>query len=341
MIILFTGVPGAGKTLNAIKFIAEDPQFKDRPVYYFGIKELTLPWTQLTDQEVKEWYDLPRGAVIVIDECQNVFPLRNVRAEAPVHVSHLNTHRHYGMDIVLITQHPRLLDSSVRPLVGQHQHFERKYGWSRVKRITFEKCQENTDARSARDLAQIKQVQFDKKYYGVYKSAEVHTHKARVPLKLVAALAFLALIVPGWLWLTADHLGERVDPDDVNAGVTSSESRNGAVETPIRSKQKTADEIAVLPLDSAEYMKLYKPRIMGVPATAPIYDNLTQPVEAPKTYCVSWRSKDGVDNCECYTQQITQVNMPFQACKNIVNNRMWDPTLSTQKYNSGGQMIEG
>ncbi|MCP8686068.1 zonular occludens toxin domain-containing protein [Marinobacterium sedimentorum] len=340
MIFLFTGVPGAGKTLNAIKFVAEDEQFKDRPVFYFGIRELTLPWHELSPDDVKTWYELPHGSVVFIDECQNVFPPRNVRGEAPPHVSHLNTHRHYGIDIVLITQHSRLIDTSVRPLVGQHQHYERKYGWTRVKRIIFEKCQDNTDSKAAREFAQIKQVSFDKKYFGIYKSAEVHTHKARVPLKLVLIFLFLGVLLPGFLYKAYGHLSSRGEVEETSTEPQSATGRLDLKEKPVQSNQKSADEIAKLPLDPAEYMKLYRPRIAGIPSTAPIYDELMMPVEAPKTYCVSWR-KEEIDHCQCYTQQITKINMSFSACKNIVNHRMWDPTLKTATYSSEGSPIDG
>lgn len=351
MIILATGVPGAGKTLNTIKFVCEDDQFKDRPVFYFNIKEVTFDWIELGDHKeldnpdlppsVYHWYDLPSGSVVFIDECQSIFPPRNVRADAPKHVEQLNTHRHLGIDIVLITQHPRLIDSSVRALVGMHVHYERKYGWTRVKRITFEKCQDNTDAKAARELAQIKQINFPKEYYGTYKSAELHTHKARIPLKLVLAIGFMALIPFIW-YFVGDRLSDRAGGDVVptEASFPTDQATGLNLNSQNRiSRPKTVDDVAKMPLDPEEYLKLYKPRVSGIPHTAPIYDDLVQPTEVPKTLCTSYR-KQGVDHCQCFTQQITRIEMSFAACKNIVNHRMWDPTLKPVTYNSEGTVID-
>jgi zona occludens toxin len=120
----------------------------------------------------------------------------------------------------------------------------------------------------------------------------------------------------------------------------SATNRLNLKEKPVQSNQKSADEIAKLPLDPAEYMTLYRPRIAGLPSTAPIYDDLMMPVEARKAYCVSWRKAE-VDHCQCYTQQITKSTMSYSACKNIVNHRMWDPTLKTATYSSEGNPIDG
>ena len=58
MLYLFTGSPGSSKTINIIKLICENEQFKNRPVYYYNVKEVTLkykdeegiehPWHELT-----------------------------------------------------------------------------------------------------------------------------------------------------------------------------------------------------------------------------------------------------------------------------------------------------
>jgi hypothetical protein len=34
----------------------------------------------------------------------------------------LEIHRHYGIDFLFITQHPQLLDTTIRALVGMHRH---------------------------------------------------------------------------------------------------------------------------------------------------------------------------------------------------------------------------
>ncbi|WVA28241.1 hypothetical protein PCP40_33405 (plasmid) [Pseudomonas aeruginosa] len=56
----------------------------------------------------------------MIDEAQRVFGNDGSRAR-PEKVTRFETHRHQGLDIHLITQHPSLLCTPVRKLVGKHQ----------------------------------------------------------------------------------------------------------------------------------------------------------------------------------------------------------------------------
>ncbi|WUZ22947.1 hypothetical protein PCP53_32345 (plasmid) [Pseudomonas aeruginosa] len=63
----------------------------------------------------------------MIDEAQRVFGNDGTRAR-PEKVTRFETHRHQGLDIHLITQHPSLLCTPVRKLVGKHINFIRPYG---------------------------------------------------------------------------------------------------------------------------------------------------------------------------------------------------------------------
>ena len=40
MLYLYTGVPGAGKTLYAVSNLVKRKDFKDRPIFVDGIKDL-------------------------------------------------------------------------------------------------------------------------------------------------------------------------------------------------------------------------------------------------------------------------------------------------------------
>lgn len=87
MITLITGTPGASKTLNAIDLVLNDPAFQERPVYVYNIELLApgeaLGWQTLDLEQAKAWYDLPHGAVIILDECQDLFPRRNSATKCP------------------------------------------------------------------------------------------------------------------------------------------------------------------------------------------------------------------------------------------------------------------
>jgi hypothetical protein len=101
MINLSTGLPGAGKTLFTIAFVKELADKEKRPVFYSGITDLALDWQEI---DAEKWMDAPDGALIVIDECQRIFRPRGSAAKVPEYVSALETHRHKGLDLFLISE---------------------------------------------------------------------------------------------------------------------------------------------------------------------------------------------------------------------------------------------
>jgi zona occludens toxin len=70
-------------------------------------------------------------------------------------------------------------------------------------------------------------------------------------------------------------------------------------------------------LTKAEYLLANEPRIAGLAYTAPIYDKVTEPEEAPvPVACIESASK----GCKCYSQQATLLSMPQDLCRQIVRN---------------------
>jgi zona occludens toxin len=76
-------------------------------------------------------------------------------------------------------------------------------------------------------------------------------------------------------------------------------------------------------LSTSEWLAEQKPRIDGLPHTAPAYDDLAKPqsVPAPQA-CVEMGNK-----CKCYTDQATPIEVPDDMCKNIVKNGIYLPHL--------------
>ena len=68
---LFSGINGSGKTLSAIRTVLTDPKFAiqddkgkevaKRPVYYYGIQDCALPWTELDADGEKTGAIFPLG----------------------------------------------------------------------------------------------------------------------------------------------------------------------------------------------------------------------------------------------------------------------------------------
>lgn len=315
MIYLITGTPGASKTLNTLKLVCESDTFKGREIYYFNISELQLPWTQLGEDEIKRWFDLPHGAVIVVDEAQGIFPQRPPTRTAPEHVERLAQHRHSGYDFVLVTQNPKMLDSTVRYLVERHIHFERQFGLESAKQLSWEKCVDDPNNESRKSLAVVKRVAFDKKYYGLYKSAEVHTVKKQIPFKVFAPFILLAVVIVVGYWRFQERYGTKPAP----VAVAPAPHQSSTVLT----SQPKQDREPVKTLQ--DYVDERTPRLHDVPSSAPIYDKLTVVKSFPRPQCLMFKTSG---KCNCFTQQATPLDISYAACVNYVKNGYFDATKS-------------
>lgn len=311
MLYFVTGVPGSSKTLNVIKFVRDT--FKDRPIYYHNIAELKLPWTQITREQVFSWYDYPDGSLFIIDEAQQLFPPRKSNAETPQHIARLDTHRHRAFDFVIITQHPTLVDAALRRFVTEHWHFVRPFGMSYAKRYMWSDCCNDPQSKSQQKTALASRVQFDKSIYGLYKSAEVHTAKPRVP-SIVIGLVFMLLAVPALLYFYFERHSDTQDAQTAHEPAAQSAAIADEETGPIFGGN---DEMT-----KERWLSLRMPRIPGLPWTAPIYDELQKPVSFPRPQCLIFRKK-----CRCYSQQATRMDgIGDKVCIDIVNNGYFDAT---------------
>lgn len=305
MIVLLTGLPGNGKTLYALNWVKAKAEKEGRPVFYSGIRDLNtavLPWTEF---EPERWMELPAGSIVVIDECQRVFRPRMHGTAVPPFVAALETHRHLGIDLVFITQHPMLVDSNVRRLVGLHFHAVRKFGtqaatiheWGSVK----ENCDKNREGSVRHDF------KYPKAAYGWYKSAEVHTHKARIPMRVWLLLA-LPVVIAVLLWFIWQRWSSKTEKEAPQAQESAL-----MVSAPGQAQKNAATGPASRQMSRAEYVDAHAPRIAGLAYTAPIYDEVTKPTEAPyPAACIRSATR-----CHCYTQQGTRLDVPQRLCQDI------------------------
>jgi zona occludens toxin (predicted ATPase) len=132
MIELYEGVPGSGKSYHAISekflpwvrqgrrlYIAVDGIYLDRLSLFTGIELDTL------EQQITIWKDsvevlqafqhVEPGSAVIIDEAQTVF--RSMQKVEPGLLRWLETHRHYGVDILLMSQDFRQMSQGVTRLI--------------------------------------------------------------------------------------------------------------------------------------------------------------------------------------------------------------------------------
>lgn len=200
MIHLITGTPGSGKTLLAVELILKNRNSEKIRPLYANIEGLNLEELRCFKlDEVDNWYDLPDGAIIVIDECQRWFRPRPNGSAVPECISRFETHRHHGHDIILITQHPGLIDRNIRKLVDRHQHMYRPFGMDHRKVFEWNTCNESPEPSQNESNALRSKLKFDKELFKYYQSASIHTSTKRIPIRQIAIFvgAILVTVILG------------------------------------------------------------------------------------------------------------------------------------------------
>jgi len=338
MLYLITGVPGSGKTLKMISDLMTRVDLKNRPIYIEGIEEVkkdVIPYLPIPEGEsMQTWHKwAPTGAILVIDECQRVFRPRPSGSKVPDYVVELETHRHKGIDIFLLTQHPRLIDANVRNLIGYHCHISiTNLGFRRM--VEWNAC---GDPQNRKSIAEgVKSVYtLDKRAFGVYKSAEEHT-KINTRLSRVVYIfpvVLAAIIGAGYYlyrsWQTpakaikAAPVAQTAEtlppPYGGGSGAAVQEPQSSAEPQGVKTQaeQEAERKAAYLTEDD------YRPRIEGRPETAPIYDGMNKAVKTMPypVACVKTENR-----CTCYTEQATPLKgIPKSQCLDYVENGIYNP----------------
>ncbi|QMT33766.1 zonular occludens toxin domain-containing protein [Conchiformibius steedae DSM 2580] len=332
MIILQTGVPGSGKTASVVAMLMNDESYthftdkdgvkKKRPLFVNGINELLLEHTQLDDEQIRAQplQDfLPYGSLVVIDEVQRLMGARSPASKVPPYIEALATHRHHGLDIILITQHPSFLDPFVRKLVQRHIHISIKA----VGRKLYEwnECVDQPDSPVNIARAIERQFKLPKQAFEQYKSAEVHTKpKRRLPKSLIF-LIFLLPILTVYGYYTFSRLkdkytgNEQTPTEQAASAVVASDTvtdAGGLVDTPATTTGQSL---------TAE---MFAPTIPEKPESKPLYDGVRQVRTFERiAACV----KGGQTGCTCYSDQATPlIEISKSQCLQYVKNGLpFDP----------------
>lgn len=311
MIYLFTGAIGAGKTLNAIKFILENSGkggvFEDRQVVAYNVNGLNIPgWHDKTFEDLKDWYDYPPGTVFLVDEAQDMWPTAPAGSKMEDHLKRLAQSRHKGTDFILTCQYPRQLHTHVRALINEHTHLSRKYGTHKVVAHKWGRLEDNPN--KSKTGAQQSIITLDKGIFDKYKSAEMHTAKRSVPWQFYALPALIVVLAFfSWKlysgWIVRDSNTEQVQQSESQDSSTQSDSGKSTVQT-------------VAPFDLVQQLT---PTVANMDRSAPIYTDLHEAKSMPREYCIAAMSGN-VTKCRCYTQQATRLNYELSACLNYIKN---------------------
>ncbi|MDO8652072.1 MAG: zonular occludens toxin domain-containing protein [Undibacterium sp.] len=245
-ITLVTGVPGSGKTLMAVWDLlrplvgAVEKKTDERGdtieiprTIFTNVNGLLLEhqmiegggsWSMGADKKwkyegnpegLRNWHNWAKpGSVVCFDEFQKFWPPRPNGAAVPPDIQTLDTHRHMGVDFILVTQNCNNVDRHILGLVDRHLHIRRVsnmpmavvYEWDHASRALNYK---NSMTKSP--------WRYPKQAYKLYKSAELHTkQKRKMPGLVWFILAGFAGAAYAWPTLTT-RFDERVHGKPVAA----------------------------------------------------------------------------------------------------------------------------
>lgn len=308
-IVLLTGVPGSGKTLRTLQ-IAERAVKENRPVFNCGINGMSLPGVQEWS-DPHAWRDLPPRAVLLVDEAQDHFRTRPGTVRPPESITDMERIRHSGVCLVLTTQQPSYLDKHLRGLVGRHEHLVEVVAGKISNVYSWRSCREDITPSALGDSG-YEAWAHPKHLHKFYKSAEVHTKKARLPLRLKVLLGFVVLFA-GYLVYTYGIKDDAPAPVETASGAPAPrQSPDAGAPAPGQSKPKT-------PLEFAQWLT---PRFPSMPQTAPAYDD--RPVVAePRVFCMA--SSPGLDgngewsdaSVTCLTEQGTVYDLDTVTARHV------------------------
>ena len=319
-ITLVTGLPGHGKTLWTLARLKPLAESENRPVFHNDVPGLAIDGWQV--HQADQWFDLEANSYMLIDECQRVFPIRARSSAVPRHVQELETHRHKGLDLYLVTQHPMLIDTNVRKLVDRHFHVVRKFGTPFATVYEFPTGVQDSPEKNRHKSGVVRhEWRYPKAVYSWYKSAEVHTVKNRIPLRVWLFIGLLVLL-PVLLFFAYKRVFGHVQ----GGGATAAESAASAPSSPGRAVpgQVTPGQFNTRQVDvmtEGEYLARFRPRIRGLAFSAPVYDELTKPVEAPYPSVCAYSP---AFPCRCWSQRGFSLVVPKQLCEQLAREPM-DP----------------
>jgi len=334
-ITLLTGVPGNGKTLRAVWYIKQAIAANEQ-VFVSNLAELTIDGV-LDFPDPTKWEELPTGAILVVDEAQRFF--RAAAGAVPAYIQAMETIRHEGIRLILITQSPALIHANIRALVGLHEHLVRENG--KQSATVYRRSRVIDNVRSDRALAceDHETWVYPKDCYGLYKSAEIHTVK-----RTVSARAKRAMLLFGVAGLLLAYVIWQIRSGMSNNEITQTEQKilptdiafDYAMSKKKEDKEKRWENVK-------DYVEDHTPRIASAPWTAPIYDDRSVAAD-PELFCMS--SGQGLDangrwkdhSCTCITEQGTKYEIGLAQCRTLASRGpVYNPYGEDRNSRRGGQ----
>lgn len=323
MLYLITGGNGSGKSLRSVWRMKRDLD-NGLQVFASGFKELKLPGV-IPFPDPRKWQEIPPGSVLYVDEAQEVWRSRTAAARVPSEVLAMETHRHGGIDIVLITQSPSFIDSHIRHLLsgeGAHEHLI-AYGDKKSRLFSFAECYDDVRSLATRARGEFEVWDHPTELYGMYFSASVHIKKGKIPWKqrvgrpllfAVAGLCLAYVVWQGYDLLANGGMSDRVRAAEARAkGQGKGASSLAAFASGLGGRRKGYANLQ-------DYVLQHQPRMAEMPWTMPVLDDRKVTVD-PAVYCMASGEEWETDaSCTCLTEQGTRYLLPPARCRYIARH---------------------
>lgn len=333
MIYLVTGTPGTGKTamvvdmiLNNVdglfKMTIEDGTVVDRPLYFChidGLDAKKFKAHELSEEEIQSApldQIMPQGGVLIVDEADYTYPVRPPSQAVPPYIKTLKELRHHGFTLILMVQHPTMIDRYIRQLVGKHIHLERKA--IGTKRYEFFRCEESLNAAAFTSVVGS-QYRPPKEAFKYYKSAsqhikfkkKIHPVFIMIPIGIVFMFYLGVPLFSKWFGLSDNQSQKQSEQQHAKI---EEQGVLHVVQPPTLPQQSKFQEAAAsVPEFSEAY---YRPRVEDMPETAPVYDGI-RAVNRMESVAACIKGRKG---CDCYTDLGTKVLIKPETCRDWAEN---------------------
>lgn len=341
MIYLITGTPGTGKTSMAVDMIlnnkdglftmeAEDGTKIDRPLYFChidGLDARKFKAHELTEEQLQSAplnEIVPEGSVVIVDEADYTYPVRSSAQKPPPYIQTLKELRHNAFTLILMTQHPTMVDKYIRNLVSRHIHLERKVVGT--YKYEFYRCE---DSLTPQVFASTTKSFYKppKEAFKYYKSASKHI---KFKKKIPKVFWFVFFLIAVLLYFGVPWIGRMYEKANVSAKkeevVQVKDSQQVQPSAPVEAEfvdlidvpppapsSALLEAAASVPEFSEAY---YRPRVEGMPETAPIYDGIRS-VSRMESVAACIKGRKG---CDCYTDFGTKVSIKPETCRDWAEN---------------------
>ena len=208
---LISAPPRTGKSLYCMSLIDQLSRKHPNRRIYTNIIGMNYPGVltiNSTPEKPFDWRDLPDGSIVFFDEAHEhpAFSAQDLLGTARTDAEKkrkaeildigdsLTLHGHFGFDIYLITQNPKLLREQVRAACSVHYVMRRLWGLDVAMIYEFAEVQTYFANATRKQALSVKRFRYPKNLYKYYVSSNVHNIQKRVPLLYMSFFAIPVLI---------------------------------------------------------------------------------------------------------------------------------------------------